>query len=110
MRIEVSNGRHGEVAEALAIWDKLLARAAASPALARATGIRAPNPIDVANVRVFAPVADRGAILAAIRAGHVIVMNDAQRMPRRRSWCAPATDRARRRFAEPSRQSAPMRS
>ena len=72
--IEISNGRHGEVERALAIWDRLLMAGKKLTGVGSSDWHSDPNPIDVANVRVFAESLTEPAILAAIRAGHVIVM------------------------------------
>ena len=74
--IEVSNGRHGEVANALAIWDRLLSSGRRLTAVGSSDWHSAPNPIDDANVRVHAPALTEEAILGAIRGGHVIVMRN----------------------------------
>jgi predicted metal-dependent phosphoesterase TrpH len=76
--IEVSNGRHGEVAGALALWDRLLMEGRRITAVGSSDWHAAPNPIDVANARVYAASLTENAILAGIRAGHVIVMNGAR--------------------------------
>jgi hypothetical protein len=75
--MEISNGRHGEVQQAIAMWEKLLRSGRRITAVGSSDWHSAPNPIDVANVRVFAPVLTQDAILSAIRAGRVIVMNGA---------------------------------
>jgi predicted metal-dependent phosphoesterase TrpH len=76
--IEVSNGRHGEVAGALALWDRLLMEGRRIAGVGSSDWHAAPNPIDVANARVYAASLTENAILAGIRAGHVIVMNGAK--------------------------------
>ena len=76
--IEVSNGRHGEVAGALALWDRLLMEGRRITGVGSSDWHAAPNPIDVANARVYAASLTENAILAGIRAGHVIVMNGAR--------------------------------
>jgi predicted metal-dependent phosphoesterase TrpH len=76
--IEVSNGRHGEVAAALAIWDKLLAAGRRITGVGSSDWHRAPDPIDVANTRVYATSLTENAIVAAIRSGRAIVVNGAQ--------------------------------
>ena len=73
--IEISNGRHGEVATAVARWDQLLRRGRRITGVASSDWHSAPDPIDVANVRVYASSLTQNDILAAIRAGRVIVMN-----------------------------------
>ena len=76
--LEISNGRHGEVANALAIWDKLLRTGRRITGVGSSDWHSAPNPIDVANVRVYATSLSQEAILSAIRAGRVIAVNGAQ--------------------------------
>ena len=75
--IEVSNGRHGEVGDALALWDRLLMEGRRITGVGSSDWHAAPNPLDVANARVYAASLTENAILAGIRAGHVIVMNGA---------------------------------
>jgi len=76
--MEISNGRHGEVTGALAMWDKLLRSGRRITGVGSSDWHSAPNPIDVANVRVYSPALTQDAILGAIRAGRVIVVNGAQ--------------------------------
>ena len=76
--IEVSNGRHGEVAAALALWDRLLGSGRRITAVGSSDWHSAPNRIDDANVRVRAAALTESAILDAIRQGHVIVMRNAR--------------------------------
>jgi hypothetical protein len=76
--MEISNGRHGEVANALAIWDTLLRSGRRITGVGSSDWHGAPNPIDVANVRVYASSPTQDAILGAIRAGRVIAVNGAQ--------------------------------
>jgi hypothetical protein len=76
--IEISNGRHGEVANAMAIWDKLLVAGRRITGVGSSDWHSAPNPIDNAHVRVHASSLTQENILAAIRAGRVIVMTDAR--------------------------------
>lgn len=75
--LEISNGRHGEVERALALWDQLLVGGRRITGVGSSDWHSAPSPIDVANVRVRAPALTEAAILDAIRAGHVIVVNGA---------------------------------
>lgn len=74
--IEVSNGRHGEVASALAIWDRLLGSGRRITAVGSSDWHSAPNRIDDASVRVRAAALTESAILDAIRRGHVVVMRN----------------------------------
>jgi hypothetical protein len=76
--IEISNGRHGEVAEAAAMWDKLLVSGRRITGVGSSDWHGAPNPIDNAHVRVHASSLTQEDILAAIRAGRVMVMTDAR--------------------------------
>jgi hypothetical protein len=76
--IEISNGRHGELQNALAIWDALLRKGRRMTGVGSSDWHSAPNPIDTANVRVLAPALTVDAILTAIRRGHVIVMRRAR--------------------------------
>jgi predicted metal-dependent phosphoesterase TrpH len=75
--IEVSNGRHGEVGDALALWDRLLMEGRHITGVGSSDWHAAPNPLDVSNARVYAASLTENAILSGIRAGHVIVMNGA---------------------------------
>ncbi|HXG87139.1 MAG TPA: CehA/McbA family metallohydrolase [Vicinamibacterales bacterium] len=72
--LEISNGRHGEVVQAVAIWDKLLQAGRRITAVGSSDWHSAPNPLDSANVRVHATRLTEDAILNAIRNGQVIVM------------------------------------
>jgi hypothetical protein len=76
--IEISNGRHGEVDKAIAMWDRLLVSGRRITGVGSSDWHSAPNPIDNANVRVRAAALTREAILGAVRAGRVIVMTNAQ--------------------------------
>ncbi len=76
--IEISNGRHGEVEKAIAMWDELLVSGRRITGVGSSDWHSAPNPIDNANVRVRAPALTQEAVLAAIRSGRVIVMTNAQ--------------------------------
>jgi hypothetical protein len=80
--IEISNGRHGEVNGALARWDALLKTGRRITGVGSSDWHAAPNPIDVANVRVYAASLSEAALLAGLKAGHVIIMNGA-------SWKTP---------------------
>ncbi|MGH9176526.1 MAG: CehA/McbA family metallohydrolase, partial [Vicinamibacterales bacterium] len=76
--IEISNGRHGEVANAIAIWDRLLRSGRRITGVGSSDWHSAPSPLDDAHVRVLAPALTEDAILGAIRGGHVIVMRSAR--------------------------------
>lgn len=76
--IEISNGRHGEVAQATALWDGLLRGGRRITGVASSDWHRDPDPMDVANVRVYAQALTTAGILEGIRGGRVIVMNDAR--------------------------------
>ncbi|MCA1586000.1 MAG: CehA/McbA family metallohydrolase, partial [Acidobacteria bacterium] len=76
--MEISNGRHGEVEQALAIWDRLLTSGRRIAAVGSSDWHSAATPIDVANVRVYARALTVDGILGAIRRGHVIVMRSAR--------------------------------
>lgn len=73
--LEISNGRHGEVDNALKIWDTLLVSGRHITGIGSSDWHSDPNPIDVANSRVYAERLGPQEILDAIKAGHVIVMN-----------------------------------
>ena len=75
--IEVWNGRHGAQNEAVALWERLLREGRRVTAVGASDWHRDPDPIDNANVRVFAPDLSQSSILDAIRAGRVIVMRSA---------------------------------
>lgn len=76
--VEISNGRHGEVDRALDFWDMLLRTGRRITGVGSSDWHGPPNPMDVANVRVLASALTPDAVLAAIRAGHVIVTNGAR--------------------------------
>jgi hypothetical protein len=76
--IEVSNGQHGELAGAMAIWDSLLQTGRRITAVGSSDWHRGPSPIDDAHVRVRASALTESAILGAIREGRVIVMRSAR--------------------------------
>jgi hypothetical protein len=76
--IEISNGRHGEVANAIAMWEKLLRSGRHVTAVGSSDWHSDPNPMDVANVRVYASSLTTAGVLDAIRGGHVIVMRNAR--------------------------------
>jgi hypothetical protein len=76
--IEISNGRHGEIGAAIAIWERQLRAGRRITAVGSSDWHGAPNPIDNANVRVYATKLTEPALLAGIRAGRVIVMRSAR--------------------------------
>jgi predicted metal-dependent phosphoesterase TrpH len=76
--IEISNGRHGEVEKAIAMWDKLLLSGRRITGVGSSDWHSSPNRIDNANARVYALTLTQEAILDAIRAGRVIVMTNAE--------------------------------
>jgi hypothetical protein len=76
--IEISNGRHGEVDRALAIWDQLLASGRKITAVGSSDWHSKEQPIDDAHVRVFAFSLTQDGVLSAIRGGRVIVMTDVE--------------------------------
>jgi hypothetical protein len=73
--IEISNGRHGEVERALAIWDRLLQSGRRITGVGSSDWHRAPTPLENAHVRVHASALTQEEILEAIRAGRLIVMS-----------------------------------
>jgi hypothetical protein len=75
--IEVWNGRHGAQDRAIALWERLLREGRRVTAVGASDWHRDPDPIDNANVRVFAPELEERAVLDAVRAGRVIVMRSA---------------------------------
>jgi hypothetical protein len=75
--IEVWNGHYGAQGSAVALWERLLTEGRRVTAVGASDWHRDPDPIDNANVRVFAPELSERAILDAIRAGRVIVMRAA---------------------------------
>ena len=75
--IEVWNGRHGAQDKAVALWERLLREGRRVTAVGASDWHRDPDPIDHANVRVFASELGERAILEALRAGRVIVMRSA---------------------------------
>jgi hypothetical protein len=75
--IEVWNGPHGAQEKAIALWERLLREGRQVTAVGASDWHRDPDPIDSANVRVFAPELTERALLDAIRAGRVIVMRSA---------------------------------
>jgi hypothetical protein len=72
--LEVSNGRHGEVDGALALWDTLLTSGRRITGVGSSDWHADPQPIDVAHARVYAPALTQQAILTAIQEGRVVVM------------------------------------
>jgi hypothetical protein len=81
MGIEISNGNHAEMAQAIAMWDRLLKEGRRIVAVGSSDWHRGDNPIDRASVRVWADELSTRAILAGIRAGRVVVMADGRTPP-----------------------------
>jgi hypothetical protein len=79
--IEVTNGRHQEMAAALDLWDRLLKQGRRIVAVGSSDWHRPPAPFDVASVRVWANELSTRAILDGIRAGRVVVMADGRTPP-----------------------------
>ncbi len=79
--IEITNGRHGEMAAAMAMWDGLLRAGRRIVAVGSSDWHRPNGPIDVASVRVLADELSSKAILEGIRAGKVVVMADGRTPP-----------------------------
>jgi PHP domain-containing protein len=81
MGIEITNGNHAEMAQAIALWDRLLKEGRRLVAVGSSDWHRGANPIDLASVRVWADELSTRAILAGIRAGRVVVMADGRTPP-----------------------------
>jgi hypothetical protein len=79
--IEISNGNHAEMAQAIALWDRLLMQGRRVVAVGSSDWHRGSSPIDVASVRVWADELSTRAILGGIRAGRVVVMADGRTPP-----------------------------
>ena len=79
--IEITNGRHGEMAAAMEMWDGLLKAGRRIVAVGSSDWHRPNGPIDVASVRVLADELSSKAILDGIRAGKVVVMADGRTPP-----------------------------
>jgi hypothetical protein len=79
--IEVTNGRHQEMAAAIAMWDRLLLQGRRIVAVGSSDWHRPPAPFDAASVRVWAKELSTRAILDGIRAGRVVVMADGRTPP-----------------------------
>ena len=79
--IEISNGNHGEMARAVAMWDDLLKKGRRIVAVGSSDWHRGPGTIDVASVRVWATELSTPAILDGIRRGRVVVMADGRTPP-----------------------------
>ena len=75
--IEVWNGRHGPQERAVAMWERLLREGRRVTAVGASDWHRPPDPIDGANVRVFAHTETQAGILDGIKAARVIVMRAA---------------------------------
>ena len=74
--IEVWNGPDGPQRRALALWDELLRSGRRITAVGSSDWHRHPRPLARGSVRVFASELSTPAVLAAIRAGRVIVMGE----------------------------------
>ena len=79
--IEISNGNHGEMAKAVAMWDDLLKQGRRIVGVGSSDWHRGPRTIDVASVRVWASALSTSAILDGIRRGRVVVMADGRTPP-----------------------------
>jgi hypothetical protein len=79
--IEITNGNHAEMAQAIAMWDRLLKEGRRIVAVGSSDWHRGSSPIDLASVRVWADELSTRAILAGIRAGRVVVMADGRTPP-----------------------------
>ena len=75
--VEVWNGRHGAQDTAVALWERLLLRGRRVTAVGASDWHRDPDPIDSANVRVFASDLTERSILDAIRSARLIIMRSA---------------------------------
>lgn len=81
MGIEISNGNHAEMAQAIAMWDRLLKEGRRIVAVGSSDWHRGASPIDLASVRVWATELSTRAILDGLRAGRVVVMADGRTPP-----------------------------
>jgi hypothetical protein len=79
--IEISNGNYAEMEKAIARWDGLLRQGRRITAVGSSDWHRAPRPLDVASVRVWAAELSTSAILEGIRNGRVVVMADGRTPP-----------------------------
>lgn len=79
--IEISNGNHGEMAKAVAMWDDLLKQGRHIVGVGSSDWHRGPRTVDVASVRVWARELSTSAILDGIRRGRVVVMADGRTPP-----------------------------
>jgi len=79
--MEVANISHQEMAQSLAMWDLLLRQGRRIVGIGVSDWHRGTAPIGAASVRVRADELSRPAILAAVRAGRVVVMADASTPP-----------------------------
>jgi hypothetical protein len=79
--IEISNGNHGEMAKAIAMWDDLLKQGRRIVGVGSSDWHRGPGTLDVASVRVWATELSTSAILDGIRRGRVVVMADGRTPP-----------------------------
>src|SRR5262249_33032259 len=74
--IEIANGTAVARQQAMTMWDVLLREGRRLSAVGESDWHRGAAPLGVPSVRVFAPELSTRAILAAIRAGRVVVMGD----------------------------------
>jgi hypothetical protein len=79
--LEITNGNHGEMARAIAMWDDLLKQGRRIVGVGSSDWHRGPNAIDRASVRVWATDLSTSAILDGIRRGRVVVMSDGRTPP-----------------------------
>ena len=79
--IEVTNGNHGEMARAIAMWDDLLKQGRRIVGVGSSDWHRGSRTIDVASVRVWASELSTSAILDGIRRGRVVIMSDGRTPP-----------------------------
>ncbi len=79
--VEIWNGPFAPQPGAVALWDRLLREGRRLTAVGSSDWHRAPAPLGRAGVRVRSDELSASAILAAIRAGRVVVMGDARTPP-----------------------------
>lgn len=79
--IEITNGNHGEMVKAIAMWDGLLKQGRRIVGVGSSDWHRGPRGVDVASVRVWASELSTAAILEGIRRGRVVVMADGRTPP-----------------------------
>lgn len=79
--IEITNGGHPAMEQAIALWDSLLQKGRRITAVGASDWHRPDHAIDFASVRVFAPELSEKAVLEGIRRGRVVVMADGSTPP-----------------------------